>query len=86
MSDYCKLTFSSRPNGEKQKRVEVGTDYHFQGEIWLSYSILITENYELNHYSAINDFILHSSSSTESVFGPIFLFQIDKKRGLLWRS
>ena len=81
---YNKLKDCSRPNGEKQKRVEVGTNYGFQGEIWLSYSFLITENYELNNDSAMNKSILQFHS-TESFFGPMFMLQIDKKKGLLWR-
>ena len=78
---YNRKQDCDRPNGEKQKRVEVSTDYGFDGNIWLSYSFLITENYE---FTESNKAILQFHS-TESFFGPMFMLQIDKKRGLLWR-
>ena len=78
---YNRIQDCDRPNGEKQKRVEVETDYGFQGNIWLSYSFLITDNYE---YSDRSKAILQFHS-TESFFGPMFMLQIDKERGLLWK-
>ena len=81
---YNRAQDCNRPNGEKKKRVEVGTDYGFKGNIWLSYSFYITDDYEISDDNSMNKSILQFHS-TESYFPPMFQLQIDKERGLLWR-
>ena len=78
---YNRRQDCDRPNGEIQKRVEVGTDYGFKGNVWISYSFMLTDEFE--YTKSIKSYLqLHS---TESFFGPMFMLQIDKKKGLVWR-
>ena len=78
---YNRRQDCDRPNGEIQKRVEVSTDYGFRGNVWVSYSFMLTNEFE--HTKRIKSIL--QFHSTESFFGPMFMLQIDKKKGLVWR-
>tara|TARA_B100000989_G_scaffold236037_1_gene182890 strand:+ start:196 stop:1251 length:1056 start_codon:yes stop_codon:yes gene_type:complete len=68
-----------RVNGEKQKRVEAKLQSSFKGMVWLSYSFMIPDSYELNDSrKAIVQF-----HSDYDYFGPMFLLQLEED-GLIW--
>tara|TARA_B100000989_G_scaffold243882_1_gene190935 strand:+ start:205 stop:1221 length:1017 start_codon:yes stop_codon:yes gene_type:complete len=70
----------NRPNGEVQKRIEAMTDYGFKGNVWLSYSFYITDEYEIGERGkAILQF-----HSNEDFFGPMFLLQISSQGDIVW--
>ena len=69
----------NRTNGEKQKRVEAKHKDSFKGMVWVSYSFMIPDTYELNgSRKAILQF-----HSDYDYFGPMFLLQLEED-GLLW--
>ena len=72
--DDCK-----RLNGEEQKRVEAKHKESFKGMVWVSYSFMMPDTYELNgSRKAILQF-----HSDYDYFGPMFLLQLEED-GLLW--
>ena len=69
----------NRVNGEKQKRVEAKANLNFKGNVWVSYSFMIPDSYELNgEKKAIVQF-----HSDYEYFGPMFLLQLSDD-GLIW--
>ena len=77
---YNRAQDCDRPNGEIQKRVEVQTNYGFKGKIWISYSFMLTDEYEMTKETkSVLQF-----HSTESFFGPMFLLKVSERDGLVW--
>ena len=62
----------NRVNGESQKRVEAKLQSSFKGMVWVSYSFMIPDSYELNgSKKAIVQF-----HSDYDYFGPMFLLSL----------
>ena len=69
----------NRTNGESQKRVEAKHKESFKGMVWVSYSFMIPDSYEI---TSSNKAIVQFHSDYD-YFGPMFLLQLSE-RGLLW--
>ena len=78
---YNRSSDCNRANGEQQKRVEAQTNYGFKGNVWVSYSLYITDEYEINNY---NDKSVLQFHSTETYFGPMFMLRVNSEHGFIW--
>tara|TARA_Y100000816_G_scaffold119462_1_gene83846 strand:- start:231 stop:1310 length:1080 start_codon:yes stop_codon:yes gene_type:complete len=76
---YNRPSDCNRTNGERQKRVEAKYNKSFIGMVWVSYSFMIPNSYELNDTrKAIVQF-----HSDYDYYGPMFLLQLEDD-GLIW--
>ena len=70
-----------RPNTERQKRVEAVAGDLFKGEVWVSYSLMIPEEFEMRSEQQ-SIFQFHSGYQ---FYAPHFQVTVGSKHGVVWK-